>query len=257
MRKGEAPTTPYQYTLNHHGWSATHTSNSGSTAYSHPDHPGHTVFASHEHGWAHSQPGAGFTGSHAHGKDAPSLHEHLTAFHSSRKSMAKGASMNLFKKAGIGWQSSPLTPLQKSFAAPGERDGAKVLEPLTVIDELKKSDDPDKTFVVWANKADLREALLEAEQRGDPQVRRLDVGLVDKGFIRKALAAHLFPNHNFNRDDDGEIVDESIGRPMVKSGAENVARDAFGAYSRNPGANLTEAAAELDALVESLRRHNG
>jgi hypothetical protein len=162
--------------------------------------------------------------------------------------------MSMMRKV-FGWQSAPLTGLQKSFAAPETfYDGGRLMSPLIVIDDRLQKGEPGHEVVVQVVKSELSQSIIEMEQRQDPRVLPSDAALVDSGRIRKGLAMHLYPDCDLSggagtdmiksgeRDEDGNVISE-----MKK------AYRAFGADKTRSGSELRKAAAELDAMVERVR----
>jgi hypothetical protein len=161
------------------------------------------------------------------------------------------------------FQSSAATPLQKAFFSPGRPDGGVEYDAITVIDETVKKGSDGHTFIVYCNRGELRAALLDAEQRGDPRIVPSDSAFVDSGRVRKSVLEAIYPGHDWAGTDEstdgrpgwrgrGPIGPD--GQPMVKSRSTDMVREAYKSYTRSPGADLKAAAAELDALVERVRR---
>ncbi len=156
----------------------------------------------------------------------------------------------------LGFQISKMTGIQKAFHAPGLPDGGREMTPLVVIDDTIRKGEAGHEFVVYVFKADLRQAVIEAEQRGDPRVLKSDAGLLDSGRIRRGLAEYLYPDHDW-----AGTTDETDGRPgwtgprpedgtrMVKSKATDVVARAERAYN----IDLRKAARDLDNLVERVK----
>lgn len=107
------------------------------------------------------------------------------------------------------FQISPETPLQKSWSGEPDPDGGVILDAIIVIDEIAKSE-----TVAHVNKADLRQGLIEAMERGDATIRPNDLALVDTGRIRKAVVERLFKVETFGAP--GRRMD---GTTFFKSGS--------------------------------------
>lgn len=144
------------------------------------------------------------------------------------------------------FQISPETPLQKSWSGEPDPDGGVLYDPIVVLDEFAKSESR-----VHVNRAELREAMLQAQQRGDVAIKPNDFPLFDRGIVRKALLQRLYPDGwTGPRDPQGRRLD---GVPFRK--AIDPVKAAYAAHASDPSTtveDLERAAAELDALAARL-----
>lgn len=162
--------------------------------------------------------------------------------------------MNFYE--GIGFQSAPLTLLQKSWFQPDEiDDGGQVYLGIVMIDEVAKSEQ-----TIWVHKPDFRELLLAALQRNDVVVKAGDAALFDTGRARRAVVERLYPDHDFGGKPAVPEVSEDGSTGVLFRKSERVidpvkrAYKAFAADGSNAQEDLRRAAQELDDLVEQQRR---
>lgn len=162
------------------------------------------------------------------------------------------------------WQLSPENALQKSMRGAPDEDGGTVYDAIIVVDDSLKKGEPGHEQIVYANRGELRAAVLDAEQRGDVHVLPSDASLIDSGRIRKALIEALYPGHDWSNgsgDDISKAERNADGTPIQKSGADRRtiaevqrAHQIWASEKSRPGHELRAAAAELDALVSRMNR---
>lgn len=171
---------------------------------------------------------------------------------------------------GIGYQNSELNKVQAAMTG-ATPDPRRQLDTIVVVDETKIMKGEDSERTVYVCKAELRTALLEAEQRGDARIKPGDAALIDRGRIRKGCLEALYPNFASEAaEEDGITVagGEDFRKAVIGTRNEDgsprdtmdVVKGSYRSYidggggARDSVSAMRVAAAELDALC---RQQNG